>query len=217
MLMMLANKSIEPLITVSMAQRVPVSQVTMVPDWVMFAAALGRIVSASYLGRLAERVTSHRRRAAAWWLLCRPPRHGAMLHVGLIETALVRGMGRGTVSATYACILCMESIMSSTLDPDNNLLQPHVPGHDTEALGPGDSSDTGSDTIGAKRHDFDRDTALDNHALETGMAEQGSDTDRAGTGERAAADGDETIELDADVMPDRIEQIPAQDRADRHD
>ncbi|PPB84181.1 MULTISPECIES: chemotaxis protein [Mycetohabitans] len=104
--------------------------------------------------------------------------------------------------------------MNSTLDPDNDLPQPHVPGHDTEALGPGDSSDTGSDTVGAKRHDFDRDTELDNHALETGIAEQGSDTDSAGTGERAAADGDETIALDADVMPDRIEHLPSQGQAD---
>ncbi|WP_237575777.1 chemotaxis protein [Mycetohabitans sp. B8] len=102
--------------------------------------------------------------------------------------------------------------MNSTLDPDNDLPQPYVPGHDTEALGPGDSSDTGSDTVGAKRHDFDRDTELDNHALETGIVEQGSDTDSAGTGERAAADGDETIAPNADVMPDRIDHVPSQDR-----
>ncbi|SIT67991.1 MULTISPECIES: chemotaxis protein [Burkholderiaceae] len=104
--------------------------------------------------------------------------------------------------------------MNSTLDPDNHLRQPHVPGHDIEALGPGDSSDTGSDTVGAKRYDFDRDTELDNHALEMGMVEQRSDTDRAGTGERAAADGDETIEPDADVLPDRIEHVPSKDSAD---
>lgn len=104
--------------------------------------------------------------------------------------------------------------MSSTLDPDNDLSQTDVPGRDTGALGPSDSSDTGSDIASAKRHDFDLDTELDNHALETGIAEQDSDTDRAGTGERAAADGDGTIELDADVTPDRIQRIPSSpDRA----
>ncbi len=95
--------------------------------------------------------------------------------------------------------------MSSTLDPDNDLPQPDVPGRDTGALGPSDSSDSGSDVAGAKRHDFDRDTELDNHALETGVEEAESDTDRAGTGERAAADGDENLRPDEDIQPDRID------------
>lgn len=102
--------------------------------------------------------------------------------------------------------------MSSTLDPDNDndddKLQPDVPGRDTGALGPGDSSDSGSDVAGAKRHDFDRDTELDNHALETGEEEAQSDTDRAGTGERAAADGDATLRPDDDILPDRIDDEP---------
>ena len=65
--------------------------------------------------------------------------------------------------------------MSSTLNPDEEPL--HTPdegeprGHDTGSLGPGDSSDSGSDVAGAKRHDFDRDTELDEHALETGDTE----------------------------------------------
>lgn len=96
----------------------------------------------------------------------------------------------------------------STLDPDNESTPPGTPpGHDNEALGPGDSSDTGSDTAGAKRHDFDRDTELDEHALESGKDEAESDTDSAGTGERAAADGDENLRPDSDVLPDRIEGI----------
>lgn len=105
----------------------------------------------------------------------------------------------------------------STLDPDNDQPQPDVPGHDTGALGPGDSSDTGSDIAGAKRHDFDRDTELDNHALETGETEERSDSDRSGTGERAAADGDETLSLDADVLPDRIDSFPSVDESDELD
>jgi hypothetical protein len=78
-------------------------------------------------------------------------------------------------------------------------------------LGPSDSSDSGSDVAGAKRHEFDVDTELDNHALEAGEAELASDTDRAGTGERAAADGDSTLEPDSDIEPDRIIQPPTAD------
>jgi hypothetical protein len=95
--------------------------------------------------------------------------------------------------------------MSSTLNPDEE------PRHEvketsgtTGALGPSDSSDSGSDVAGAKRHAFDVDSELDNHALETGDSELGSDTDRFGTGERAAADGDSTLIEDADIAPDRI-------------
>ena len=96
--------------------------------------------------------------------------------------------------------------MSSTLDPDNPLPEPEEQGRDTGALGPSDSSDSGSDIAGAKRHDFDRDTELDEHALETGEAELASDTDRAGTGERSSADGDSTLSDDADIEPDKIER-----------
>ena len=93
----------------------------------------------------------------------------------------------------------------STLDPDNDPTLPATPaGNDTEALGPSDSSDTGSDALGAKRHDFDRDTELDEHALQGGEEEAASDTDRAGTGERASADGDENLRPDSDVLPDRV-------------
>ncbi len=57
MLLMLANMSIEPIITVYVAQIVPdESQVTIVAGLVMAAAALGSILSASRLGKLADRV-----------------------------------------------------------------------------------------------------------------------------------------------------------------
>jgi hypothetical protein len=101
--------------------------------------------------------------------------------------------------------LTKESAMSSTLNPDE---EPHQVVKETSgttgALGPSDSSDSGSDVAGARRHVFDVDSELDNHALETGDAELGSDTDRAGTGERAAADGDSTLNADSDIEPDRI-------------
>ncbi|MBB3592099.1 DHA1 family multidrug resistance protein-like MFS transporter [Rhizobium sp. BK529] len=57
LLLMLANMSIEPIITVYVAQLVPDQrQVTMVAGIVMSAAALGSILSASRLGRLADRI-----------------------------------------------------------------------------------------------------------------------------------------------------------------
>ena len=55
-LLMAANMSIEPIITVFVAQIVEVRQVTFVAGLVMSAAALGSILSASRLGRLADRI-----------------------------------------------------------------------------------------------------------------------------------------------------------------
>jgi MFS family permease len=57
MLLMFANMSIEPIITVYVAQIVPdPAHVTVVAGFVMSAAALGSILSASRLGKLADRV-----------------------------------------------------------------------------------------------------------------------------------------------------------------
>jgi len=57
LLLMLANMSIEPIITIYVGQLVKnAAQVTMVSGVVMSAAALGSIVSASRLGKLADRV-----------------------------------------------------------------------------------------------------------------------------------------------------------------
>ena len=57
MLLMLANMSIEPIITVYVAQIIPdQSQVTIVAGIVMAAAAPGSILSASRLGKLADRI-----------------------------------------------------------------------------------------------------------------------------------------------------------------
>ncbi len=102
--------------------------------------------------------------------------------------------------------------MSSTLNPDEEPQQQvKQTGGTIGTLGPSDSSDSGSDVAGAKRHEFDVDSELDNHALESGDAHLGSDTDRAGTGERAAADGDSTLVDDADIEPDRIDTPLAAD------
>jgi len=57
MLLMLANMSIEPIITVYVAQLVAdPARVTVMAGFVMSAAALGSILSAARLGRLADRV-----------------------------------------------------------------------------------------------------------------------------------------------------------------
>jgi MFS family permease len=57
LLLMLANMSIEPIITVYVAELVhDASRVTMVSGIVMSVAALGSIVSASRLGKLADRI-----------------------------------------------------------------------------------------------------------------------------------------------------------------
>jgi MFS family permease len=55
-LLMLANMSIEPIITVYVAQFSDPGNVTIVSGLVMSAAALGSILSASRLGRLADRI-----------------------------------------------------------------------------------------------------------------------------------------------------------------
>ncbi|MEA9392480.1 MFS transporter [Acerihabitans sp. TG2] len=57
-LLMVANMSIEPIITLYVAQWVASSHVTLVAGLTMASAALGSIISASWLGRLADRVGS---------------------------------------------------------------------------------------------------------------------------------------------------------------
>lgn len=108
--------------------------------------------------------------------------------------------------------------MSSTLNPDEEPRQTvKQTSGTTGALGPSDSSDSGSDVAGAKRHEFDVETELDNHALETGDAELGSDTDRSGTGERASADGDSTLEVDHDIDVDHVVDPQQPSGAERSD
>ena len=66
-------------------------------------------------------------------------------------------------------------------------LPEHVRGKDTNALGPSDNSDSGSDAQGAY-----------------GDEEMSSDSDAAGTGERASV-GPGLDSFDADILPDHIE------------
>ena len=92
---------------------------------------------------------------------------------------------------------------ASPLDPAN--IGTHADrilgrGHGTGALGPSDSSDSGSDVQGA--------------AQELGDAGLDSDSDRNGTGERASASPDGEVKDGADIAPDRIEDIGADDDQD---
>jgi hypothetical protein len=114
---------------------------------------------------------------------------------------------------------------NSTLDPDNFPDPPDRKlgsGHGTGALGPSDSSDSGSDLVGAaglageEMLDFDTGTTSDleaGHAGGTagpdvGDADLDSDSDSGGTGERAAAGRDSVVRDGADIDVDRIESLP---------
>jgi hypothetical protein len=99
-----------------------------------------------------------------------------------------------------------EVMMSgSTLNPSEEGEVEVGKGHGTGALGPSDSSDSGSDVQGEVRHPGDIEDELDAHALGQSRAELDSDTDRYGTGEAASADGDNHLEPDADILPDEVE------------
>lgn len=92
---------------------------------------------------------------------------------------------------------------SSPLDPANTSFRSDRSlhkGHGTKALGPSDSSDTGSDIAGAS-------SAI-------GDLELDSDSDAEGTGERRGAYAGEEVPDAADIAPDRIEKIEGDDEED---
>ena len=72
-------------------------------------------------------------------------------------------------------------------------------GTDTGALGPSDSSDSGSDVQNEAGFQ-----ALDAGEIGGDRADLASDTDAGGTGERGAAVHDTDIVEGADIAPDRI-------------
>lgn len=112
---------------------------------------------------------------------------------------------------------------TSTLDPDN------IPapdrrlskGHGTSALGPSDTSDSGSDVQGGLRWAEEAELGLDKGTNEDpdsgrrdhsagpdiGDANIDSDTDAVGTGERATAGRDSDIEAGADIDVDRVDYV----------
>ncbi|MGZ8291840.1 MAG: hypothetical protein ACXWVG_02225 [Telluria sp.] len=118
---------------------------------------------------------------------------------------------------------------NSTLDPDNFPESPDRVigrGHGTGALGPSDSSDSGSDIAGGPGLGLDlertegldlgggttsdMDTSSDGGAgADMGDANLDSDSDSSGTGERAAAGRDTVFRDGADIDVDHIETIPS--------
>ncbi|WP_326540657.1 hypothetical protein [Pseudorhodoferax sp.] len=75
-----------------------------------------------------------------------------------------------------------------------------APGNDVDALGPSDSSDSGSDVQGERAMATAPDNAAEWGAI---VAETDSDSDAGGTGERASATSGRGRE-NADILPDRI-------------
>jgi hypothetical protein len=84
-------------------------------------------------------------------------------------------------------------------------------GHGTRALGPSDSSDSGSDIVGApglgQLSDDEETLAGRTAGPDVGDANLDSDSDRSGTGERAAAARDSAAD-GADIDADHIEALP---------
>jgi hypothetical protein len=80
---------------------------------------------------------------------------------------------------------------------------PAIEGRDVDALGPSDTTDSGSDIQGIVPSAGDRDDAP---ASGIYAIEHDSDSDAMGTGERASAGGADSID-GADILPDHIERM----------
>lgn len=89
--------------------------------------------------------------------------------------------------------MATSSILGGSTAPSRPL------GTGTDLLGPSDSSDTGSDVQGERALSTDSDDG----GVGALPAELDSDTDAAGTGERAAAIGTDPRD-GSDIMPDRV-------------
>ena len=119
---------------------------------------------------------------------------------------------------------------SSTLDPDNFPEPPDRSlgkGHGTDALGPSDNSDSGSDVVGGPgfalgvdddqfegegldrgtSEDSERGHGTDSAGPDMGDANLDSDTDSGGTGERASAGRDSSVRDGADIDTDSIQSF----------
>ena len=109
----------------------------------------------------------------------------------------------------------------STLDPDNFPLERQrktLKGHDVRALGPSDSSDSGSDMAGPGLLDddvlkLDRGTNEDSEGGRSNAADAGASvgdlgmddtSDRSGTGERMGAGKEQSIRPGGDIDTDRV-------------
>ena len=117
---------------------------------------------------------------------------------------------------------------TSTLDPDNFPAPPDRSlgsGHGTGALGPSDTSDSGSDVVGGpgfalgldddQKPGLERGTSedseigsgLDSAGADIGNVDLDSDTDSGGTGERASAGRDTAARSGADIDTDSVQSL----------
>ncbi|KRB06449.1 hypothetical protein [Rhizobacter sp. Root16D2] len=84
---------------------------------------------------------------------------------------------------------------------------PRAIGRDVDALGPSDSSDSGSDVQGERTMPTDADNPGELGAL---PVNRDSDSDASGTGERGSATGDGRDDA-ADILPDHLVANPTWD------
>jgi len=100
----------------------------------------------------------------------------------------------------------------STLDLSRPAPSATGKGHGTAALGPSDTSDSGSDMQGPGLFESDVNQPLDTTNADSaqgagrdvGDANLDSDSDAGGTGERASAGRDSEVEAGSDIAPDRL-------------
>ena len=112
---------------------------------------------------------------------------------------------------------------TSTLDPDN-IPEPDRQlgkGHGTDALGPSDLSDTGSDVQGGLRGVEELDIGLDrgtNEDSDSHNIDAGSSTsDSTGTGESSTAGRNSDVDVGSDIDVDRVDYINPGDEPDSED
>ena len=119
----------------------------------------------------------------------------------------------------------------STLARDEVSIATMLKGHGTAALGPSDSSDTGSDIAGGPglnlddgliappgtTSDPDIDAEGATAGADIGDADLDSDSDRGGTGERAAAGRDATVPNDPILRVESGEPVDAEAIVDEAD
>jgi hypothetical protein len=95
----------------------------------------------------------------------------------------------------------MEATMSNSSILGGTTRSSGARGRDVDALGPSDSSDSGSDVQGERAMPTAPDNAGEFGAV---VVDGDTDSDALGTGERASATGDDPRD-GADIMPNRIE------------
>ena len=110
--------------------------------------------------------------------------------------------------------------MASTLMGGRGKDRETQKGHGTSALGPSDTSDSGSDITGGPGliegdvigldhgTNEDLDTLSGTAGVDIGDSDLDSDSDSVGTGEHMTAGRDPSARANRDVLPDHIERIP---------